>query len=172
MLKNIRRKTEGFTIIEVLIVLAIAGLILLIVFLAVPALERNARNTSRKDDVANILGAMNEYVNNNSGQLPTANCLGTCNTADGNWLANAKLSHYTYGEVYFTAETTALTTAPHTGNPAAGGNAWALDTVNMYSYAACSGNAIDQSGNASAQEYVAFYYVETGGTPTLQCQQS
>jgi prepilin-type N-terminal cleavage/methylation domain-containing protein len=39
------RYRTGFTIIEVMIVLAIAGLILLIVFLAVPALEREARNT-------------------------------------------------------------------------------------------------------------------------------
>ena len=39
---------KGFTIIEVMIVLAIAGLIILIVFLAVPALQRNGRNTQQK----------------------------------------------------------------------------------------------------------------------------
>ena len=37
------RKESGFTIVEVMIVLAIAGLILAIVFIAVPALQRNAR---------------------------------------------------------------------------------------------------------------------------------
>ncbi|HPW47952.1 MAG TPA: prepilin-type N-terminal cleavage/methylation domain-containing protein, partial [Candidatus Saccharibacteria bacterium] len=36
-----KKDQKGFTIIEVLIVLAIAALILLIVFLAVPALQRN-----------------------------------------------------------------------------------------------------------------------------------
>jgi prepilin-type N-terminal cleavage/methylation domain-containing protein len=41
-----QKREAGFTIIEVLIVLAIAALILLIVFLAVPALQRNARNNS------------------------------------------------------------------------------------------------------------------------------
>lgn len=71
MLSNIRnRKEKGFTIIEVLIVLAIAGLILLVVFLAVPALQRNARNTQRKNDVASLLGGMSEYINNNNGSLP------------------------------------------------------------------------------------------------------
>jgi prepilin-type N-terminal cleavage/methylation domain-containing protein len=42
-MKNIykQKRQQGFTIIEVLIVLAIAALILLIVFLAVPALQRN-----------------------------------------------------------------------------------------------------------------------------------
>jgi len=64
------KPTDGFTIIEVLIVLAIAGLIMLIVFLAVPALQRNAHNTSIKNDVSNILGGVNEYVNNNNGTLP------------------------------------------------------------------------------------------------------
>ena len=44
----------GFTIIEVLIVLAIAGLILLIMFLSVPALQRSTRNSQRHSDAAFI----------------------------------------------------------------------------------------------------------------------
>ena len=51
MLQNLKKRNQGFTIIEVMIVLAIAGLIMLIVFLAVPALQRNQRNTARKQDV-------------------------------------------------------------------------------------------------------------------------
>jgi prepilin-type N-terminal cleavage/methylation domain-containing protein len=74
MLSNLRKskKDQGFTIIEVLIVLAIAGLILLIVFLAVPALQRNSRNTQRKDDVSRIGSAVQEFVNNNNGTTPVA----------------------------------------------------------------------------------------------------
>lgn len=68
MLKNTKSQ-KGFTIIEVLIVLAIAGLILLIVFLAVPALQRNSRNTQRKDDVSRVLGAAQEVINNNNGSI-------------------------------------------------------------------------------------------------------
>lgn len=63
---------KGFTIIEVLIVLAIAGLILLIVLLAVPALQRSQRNTSRKADVGRIGSAATEFVANQNGTLPTA----------------------------------------------------------------------------------------------------
>jgi prepilin-type N-terminal cleavage/methylation domain-containing protein len=71
MLNNIKkRKQEGFTIIEVLIVLAIAGLILLVVFLAVPALQRNSRNTQMKNAAASVLGAVSEYTNNNGGTQP------------------------------------------------------------------------------------------------------
>lgn len=70
MLKQLRKRTEGFTIIEVMIVLAIAGLILLIVFLAVPALQRNSRNTQSKSDAAAFLGAAQEWSNNNNGNSP------------------------------------------------------------------------------------------------------
>ena len=69
----------GFTIIEVMIVLAIAALILLIVFLAVPALQRNSRNTQYRSEAARILGGANELVANSSGNVPTTNsiCSGT-----------------------------------------------------------------------------------------------
>lgn len=66
-----KRREEGFTIIEVLIVLAIAGLIMLIVFLAVPALQRNSRNTAAKNDVQNVLGGVSEYMGANTGAVPT-----------------------------------------------------------------------------------------------------
>lgn len=99
-LKN--RKEKGFTIIEVLIVLAIAGLILLVVFLAVPALQRNARNTSRNNDVASILGALNEFVNNNNGTLPTAASVASDGTltvsgASGSNDVTTKLGYYKSG---------------------------------------------------------------------------
>jgi len=74
MYKNLRKRTinkaEGFTIIEVLIVLAIAGLIMLIVFLAVPALQRNSRNNGRRNDVGRMGSAVSEYAANNNGSLP------------------------------------------------------------------------------------------------------
>jgi len=73
MLSKLKKsKSEGFTIIEVMIVLAIAGLILLIVFLAVPALQRNSRNTQRKTDIGRIGSAATTVVANNNGQMPTA----------------------------------------------------------------------------------------------------
>ncbi len=73
MLQKLRQQTkdqDGFTIIEVLIVLAIAGLIMLIVFLAVPALQRNARNTAIKSDASHLATAVNDFISNNGGTLP------------------------------------------------------------------------------------------------------
>ena len=68
---NTKKLTKGFTIIEVLIVLAIAGLILAIVFLAVPALQRNSRNTAIKTDASGIVAGVNDFIANNQGQMPT-----------------------------------------------------------------------------------------------------
>jgi prepilin-type N-terminal cleavage/methylation domain-containing protein len=68
----VRLVDYGFTIIEILIVLAIAGLIMLIVFLAVPALQRNNRNTQYRTEAGRVLAAAQEFVNNNNATLPVA----------------------------------------------------------------------------------------------------
>jgi len=72
-MKNLykQKRQQGFTIIEVLIVLAIAALILLIVFLAVPALQRNSRNTGRNNEAARVASATNTWVANNNATTPT-----------------------------------------------------------------------------------------------------
>ena len=64
------KNKKGFTIIEVVLVLAIAGLIFLMVFIALPALQRSQRNTQRENDIARFLTAVNDYQTNNSGRTP------------------------------------------------------------------------------------------------------
>ena len=66
-----KQNNKGFTIIEVVLVLAIAGLIFLMVFIALPALQSSQRDTARKNDAAIVLSAINSYVSNNRGTLPT-----------------------------------------------------------------------------------------------------
>jgi len=61
---------KGFTIIEVVLVLAIAGLIFLMVFIALPALQAGQRDTARKSDVSNVASAVTSYVSANRGNLP------------------------------------------------------------------------------------------------------
>ncbi|MBS7346132.1 MAG: type II secretion system protein, partial [Candidatus Sacchiramonaceae bacterium] len=68
--RNRSSRVEGFTIIEVVLVLAIAGLIFLMVFVALPALQRNQRDTQRKNDMARLKTAIESYKANNRGQLP------------------------------------------------------------------------------------------------------
>lgn len=71
--QNINSK-QGFTIIEVVLVLAIAGLIFLMVFVALPALQRSQRDTARRNDMSRVDTSLIQYQTNNqdtgNGDLP------------------------------------------------------------------------------------------------------
>jgi type II secretory pathway pseudopilin PulG len=56
-------RSRGFTIIEVMIMVSIAGLILVIVFLAVPAMKRVQRNTERKQYIGLVFAEIEEFRN-------------------------------------------------------------------------------------------------------------
>lgn len=58
---------QGFTIIEVVLVLAIAGLIFLMVFVALPALQRSQRDTARRNDLSRVDTSLVQYQTNNQG---------------------------------------------------------------------------------------------------------
>jgi prepilin-type N-terminal cleavage/methylation domain-containing protein len=74
MLKQLlsKKNQSGFTIIEVMIVMALAGLILAAVIVAVPQLQRNQRNTARKDVISRIKTEIDSYSGNNNGNIPGA----------------------------------------------------------------------------------------------------
>lgn len=162
MLSNIRkRKAEGgFTLIEVMIVLAIAGLILLVVFLAVPALQRNARNTQRREDAGNILSAASEYIANNNGSLPAVQAdLGTGSTATlgtgtGVNTVSINLGYYDASKVSVAAYASGLTTT--------------VDTITIVRGATCSGNTVTNT-DASARNLAVIYTLEKNVT---QCRAS
>ena len=52
---------KGFTIIEVVLVLAIAGLIFAMVFIALPALQRSQRDHSRENDASVVAAAITKW---------------------------------------------------------------------------------------------------------------
>ena len=64
--------TKGFTIVETLIVLAVVATILIIVLLAVPALQRNSRNTQAKSAANTLAAGWAEQVSV-SGLAPSLN---------------------------------------------------------------------------------------------------
>ena len=126
MLKKVKqRKESGFTIIEVLIVLAIAGLILLVVLLAVPALQRNGRNTTVKNDASAIAGGISDFESNNSGATPTGGTLtnGTLalktasisNGATAKVQGSTKVNGVGSGTVTFATTTVPTTTSASAG---------------------------------------------------------
>lgn len=149
-----QHKQEGFTIIEVLIVLAIAGLILLIVFLAVPALQRNARDTSRKNDISRILGATQEVVNNHNGDVTS---LTTANIT----AAAGSLGYYT-----------ATAIAGVAAAPGAATNGDTTDTVHVWTGATCgTGTDFGKAVTGTARQIAITYKIESGGG-TIQCTNS
>ncbi|OGL22670.1 hypothetical protein A2707_05155 [Candidatus Saccharibacteria bacterium RIFCSPHIGHO2_01_FULL_45_15] len=64
------KKQNGFTIIEVVLVLAIAGLIFLMVFVALPSLQRGQRDTQRKNDISRVQVQMTNYLTSTRGSVP------------------------------------------------------------------------------------------------------
>lgn len=162
MLKKLNKtKSEGFTIIEVMIVLAIAALILLIVLLAVPALQRNSRNTTIKNDASAVAGGINTSESDNNGTTPT-NIAGTGTVTITN-TNNSTIRVNGGTNVTFLASTG---TAPTCAGSGAG--CLAVSTVEAWAGHTCP-TAQGGSGQTSARAFALFYAVETSGTPTLQC---
>ena len=71
MKKFTNNSRKGFTNIEVSLVLAIAGLIFLMIFVALPALQRGQRDAQRRDDIMTYLEQLKKYQTNNRGNLPS-----------------------------------------------------------------------------------------------------
>lgn len=139
MLKKLTKENKGFTIIEVLIVLAIAGLIMLIVFLAVPALQRNSRNNARNNDASRISAAVTECVANRNNNPAT--CGGAFGAGDVNYGTLAQITTVT-------ANTTTLPAANNT------------TTANIAFGRVC--NSINSDGQASTnpRDFTILYRLE------------
>ena len=154
----LKKNQKGFTIIEVLIVLAIAGLIMLIVFLAVPALQRNSRNTQRKNDVARVGGAVQEVLNNNNGSLAAVTSANVQSNVGTN------LAYYTNTNV----------TVAAAAAPAAVTNNTTVDTVVVYKGSKCAamangGGMGATSTGATTRQIAVVYRVETGTGNAPNC---
>jgi prepilin-type N-terminal cleavage/methylation domain-containing protein len=155
MLSNIKKRNEGFTIIEVMIVLAIAGLIMLIVFLAVPALQRNSRNTQAKNAASAVLATVNEFQNNNNGQNPTAVTIGSDGTID---VTGGSGTQPAAGKTQSGYTATTGTSFPAT-----------TGTLGQYTVALgykCNGNT---GFTASARSVAIGYLIEGGSANVQQC---
>lgn len=147
-------KQPGFTIVEVMIALAIAGLIMYMVFLAIPTLQRNSRNNQRKQDVSAILQAISQYELTNSANFPP-------NTTT--LLAFTKLSFYDR-----TTQVSLLAAPPGIVGPNTN-----IDSVDIYGSERCdpaSPGTTDNKG-ADYRDIVALYAIETSGAPQSKCEQ-
>jgi prepilin-type N-terminal cleavage/methylation domain-containing protein len=147
-------KTQGFTIIEVVLVLAIAGLIFLIVFLALPALQRSQRDTQRKNDLSRFMSQLTQYQSNHQGGIPNDAVGSTTNwsafvsaylTNSGSTFGDPQSGSYTLSRV-------ANSTAPST----------TVGTVTIYQTATCSSGVPSGTG-AGARDVAVTMALEQGG---------
>ena len=85
------KKNNGFTIVEVSLVLGIAGLIMIMAFVALPSLWSSQRDADRRANVMNLISALKTFQTNNSrGALPTGTGTYTVQkpvtgASDSNW---------------------------------------------------------------------------------------
>ncbi len=168
MFSKLKNNDKGFTIIEVLIVLAIGGLIMVIVFLAVPALQRQQRNTGRKSDIGQLGGAVTEWVSNNNGAVLTA---GPANANLTAIISSAgKLSQYSLvaagavGANSFTLATGTQAALPPGASNVNGGS------VQVVVGATCGANGAT-TANTSKRRMVLQYFIENASTIVPLCQE-
>jgi type II secretory pathway pseudopilin PulG len=191
--------STGFTIVETLIVLVIAGLFLLIIFEALPALGRSSRNDQRRQDVQAILEAVSQYELNHSGNFPYCgySTYTTC-YGNNNLLQYAQLTYYTSpsqgatvsytnpghitaaGQVAVIVQQNTLSGQPYyaINLPPLPGQVSSLQGVYVYNYEKC---VVDSNGGmtggatiqgAGYSDVVALYAIETGSTSIApECQQ-
>lgn len=145
MKTNIRnlKSDKGFTIIEILIVLAIAGLILAIVFLAVPQLQRSARDNQRQNALARVKSELESFAANNQGIYPfqVAPSVKTLANFSTNYLSADKLTNPKTGATY-TVTAAGGSTLP-ANNPSA-------NQILVYPGMACDGEALDATTTFAA----------------------
>ena len=65
------KSKKGFTVLEVVLVLAISGLILLAILIAIPALARIQHDSDRRSSFSKLLANIADYRTNNRKALPT-----------------------------------------------------------------------------------------------------
>jgi len=150
---------DGFTIIETIIVLGIAGFIFLIVLLMIPALNRNGHNHSRRLAVSAILDATGRYQVNHGGGFPPDNSY--LGSGPNNY--NVPLYGYQLSDVHINA--------PSPSTTAVTGKIQTADQIDIYSYFVCSSSTDATNVGAGSRDVVALFEVETASGLQPICQQ-
>ncbi len=184
MLKTTKtNEQKGFTIIEVLIVLAVAALILLVVFLAVPGLQRNQKNTQIKQEISRLSGAIVNFEANNGGNTPLnssdlTSVLNDSNIASSSLIYTSTNQYTTTPYVTSSAQTLYLLstgTAAYGSSPYTFGSQKTLTQVDIVPGFVCpatAGGATIQATAGSATNVAIFYTLHTASNDIWQCNQA
>jgi len=140
----VNKKQRGLTLVEIIMVLAIAGLILAMVFIALPQTNRTRRDTARKNDLGRLQTQIEFYGSNHSGLYPAespANSLSTNVDFGG-------------GVSYSPA---------HFNDPSSGTPYWSISSgPGFITYMVGHGTACNGTGISSTRQFVLHITLETG----------
>lgn len=140
------KRQQGFTIIEVVLVLAIAALIFLIVFLAIPQMQKSRRDAKRKSDTGLLISAFQTYAGNNLGNYPDPSNTAQMSDFTTNYM-DSKLKDPATGSAY------AFVTSAPTGN----------GQIQYARAASCSGETLN-TGTGNNREIALLTKLEAGSS--------
>lgn len=150
---------SGFTIIEVVLVLAIAGLIFLMVFIALPALQRSQRDSQRKNQAQTVIdGAIRKIANNKGSILLDSTGWSIGPLISGGYIKEDEIKDPSTGEVP-TVNSAAWGGYLYSGYQNLQAGEYGGDTGGY-----CDGNTpIDIAGTANGRSVVYVFGLEGGG---------
>ena len=143
-------KKSGFTLIEIVIVLAIAALIMVIVFVAVRGAQRSRRDTEKRAVASRVLASLTNCASDNNGTIGTAAVLCT-NYISNNSVTGITASGMTVAAPSVTAAApgpvaAAIGTGTCTITPAATVSTSAGGTVCVYYFSEASNSVVFLAG--------------------------
>lgn len=168
---HINDRRNGFTIIETMLAMAVGALIIAVMLMAIPSLQRSSHNNERRQDVQAILAAVSHYRLSNSGAMPDSS---------SDFLKNAKLSYYNKNVKYVPPDTATddginvYIYSDWTSAPASVKATDSLNETSVYNHEKCDasqGNRQATRQGAGFSDIVALYAIETGSGVSYQCQQ-
>lgn len=145
-MQHIAKRDKGFTLIEVVIVIAIAAALIAIVLLAVGGAQKSRRDTTRANNVGKLAAQMEQYASNSGGNYPTSGMT-------GGYIANLKDPLSGSDPVYGTGTVNATTPVRYASS---------YQCARDGSGNIVSPGAFDSAGGD--RNYAIVYWSETGNT--------
>lgn len=154
--------TQGYTLIEIVLVLALAGLIMVMVFLTVSQAQKTRRDFQRKRDLSAFVAGVAKFSTNNSGKIPSNQA--ELNIVEQDYASNAKdpSSGQNYNDVF-----RSISVNHDTPDVGRGPGVPAVGSIYFQSGHRCADPSVTsdpiEGNDLSTEKFVAWIGMEQGG---------